>query len=121
MKVLVTGSREWANEEIIRRELSTLPAGTIIVHGACPWGADKIADRVARELGFKVREYEARWRSYSRGFAGHARNDRMIREEHRTEEPIDLCLAFPTFLCRGTLDCLWRAEKAGIPTKVVTE
>ena len=121
MKVLATGSREWTSEQIIRRELSLFPGGTIIVHGACPWGADAIVDRISRELGFEVREYKARWGSFSRGFAGHARNDRMIREEHRPEEPIDLCLAFPTVLCRGTVDCLWRAEQKGIPTKVVTE
>lgn len=124
MKVLVTGSREWTSEEIIRRELSALPKGTIIVHGACPWGADTIADGVARSLGFEVREYPATgWGSYLRGHAGPARNHRMIREENRPEEPIDLCLAFPKNAIQwgGTMDCLQRARDAGIPTKVVTE
>lgn len=121
MKVLCTGSREWTNEEIIRNELSALPAGTIIVHGACPWGADEIVDRIASELGFEMRRYHAKWGTYRRGYDGNARNQRMINEEHRPEEPIDLCLAFPknTIQWGGTMDCMQRAENAGIRVKVV--
>jgi hypothetical protein len=123
MKVLCTGSREWTNDEIIRRELSLLPPGTIIVHGHCPWGADAIVDRIARELGFEVRRYPARWGTYRRGYDGNARNQRMIDEEHRSDEPFDLCLAFPknTIQWGGTMDCMERAREAGIPTKVVTK
>ena len=123
MKVLITGSREWTNEKIIHRELSALPEKTIIVHGACLWGADIIANCVAHDLGFKVRSYPAEWGTYRRGHGGTRRNQRMIDEEHRPEEPIDLCLAFPknTIQWGGTMDCLQRARDAGILTKVVTE
>lgn len=124
MKVLVTGSREWTNEEVIRRELSSLPTGTIIIHGACPWGADVIVDRISRELGFEVREHPATgWGSYLRGHAGNARNHRMIKEEHQPDEPIDLCIGFPmnTIQWCGTMDCIQRARDVDIPTKVVTE
>lgn len=122
MKVLVTGSREWTNEDIIRRELSALPVGTIIVHGACPWGADAIADRVAVELGFEVRRYPARWTARMQGHAGTARNQRMIDQEHFPEEPIDLCLAFPmnTIQWGGTMDCVTRAFDAKIDVRIVS-
>ncbi len=57
------------------------------------------------------------------GFAGHARNQRMIDEEHKQkpEEPIDLCLAFPknTIQWGGTMDCMERVRDANIPMKVV--
>jgi len=121
LKVLITGSREWTNEAVIHRELSALPAGTIIVHGACSWGADAIADRVAVELGFEVRRYPARWTARMRGHAGTARNQRMIDEENFEEEPIDLCLAFPMNTIRwgGTMDCMKRATEAGIDVRTV--
>jgi YspA, cpYpsA-related SLOG family len=119
MKVLVTGSREWTNEEIIRSELSRLPVGTIIVHGACPWGADTIADRIAVSLGFEVRRYPARWTARMQGHAGTARNQRMIDQEHFEEEPIDLCLAFLKNRIQwgGTMDCATLAREAGIEVK----
>lgn len=119
MKVLVTGSRSWVDHEVIRRELSALPVGTIVVHGACPDGADAIADRVARELGFEVRPYPAKWNSFSQTFSGHARNKRMVDAEHFLEEPISLCLAFIAGRAAGTWNCVARAEGEGIEVKKV--
>jgi hypothetical protein len=123
MKVLVTGSREWTNESVIRRELSALPIGTIIVHGACPWGADAVVDRISVELGFEVRRYPAKWGTYRKGYDGNHRNQYMIDQEHFVEEPIDLCLAFPKNVIQwgGTMDCVGRAREAGIDVKVVTD
>jgi hypothetical protein len=123
LKVLITGSREWTNEPLIRAELSQLPPDTIIVHGACPWGADAIADRIAVELGLEVHRYPARWTARMRGHAGTARNQEMIDQEHFLEEPIDLCLAFPKNIIQwgGTMDCMARAREAGIEIKVVLD
>ena len=124
MKVLFTGSREWTNEDIIRSELLSLPSGTVIIHGASPWGADAIVDRIARSMGFTVRTYPAtRWSSYLRGHAGQSRNHRMIQEEHRPDEPIDLCIALLKNKIQwgGTMDCLERARAAGIPTRERTD
>lgn len=53
MRVIVAGATEWSDEAAIRRELTTLPHGTTVVHGDSP-GADELGGRVARELGFVV-------------------------------------------------------------------
>jgi hypothetical protein len=123
MKVLVCGSRNWLNYEAIHRELSRLPPGreTTIVHGGCPTGADNLADRIARKLGFEVRVYPADWDRDGRG-AGPIRNAQMIRAEHPDKDGVifDFGLAFTLNMSRsrGTKDCTERARKAGIKVEV---
>lgn len=60
LKVLVTGSRNWTDVEAIRRDLSGFPADTLIIHGAAR-GADAIANRVAKEYGYSIARFPARW------------------------------------------------------------
>jgi hypothetical protein len=114
MKVLVCGSRNWFDRGPIERELRKLPPGTIIVHGAAP-GADSLADSVARCLGFEVRVYPAEWATHGRA-AGPIRNSEMLTKEHRSDEPIDLVLAFAKdfSLARGTSDMMRKAREAGV-------
>lgn len=127
MKVLVCGSRDWADVKVIEREFKKLPAGTTIIHGACPTGADAIADKLAMKLGFKIKRYPADWdgelaATGSAKAAGPKRNSKMIREEHRGGEPINFGLAFTSDLSRsrGTKDCVERAKKAGIKVEIVS-
>lgn len=53
MRVIVAGAVAWADVDAIRRELATLPTGSVVIHGDCP-GADAIAGAVAADLGFAV-------------------------------------------------------------------
>lgn len=126
MKILVTGSREWTDEKAIEREFRKLPQGTTIVHGACPTGADAIADKLAMKFGFQIRRYPADWdgereTTGSPKAAGPKRNSKMIREEHKSGDPIAFALAFTPDLSRsrGTKDCVERAKKAGIRVQIV--
>ncbi len=127
MKVLVCGSRQWANRKAIVRELSKLPQGTVIIHGACETGADKIADEEARKRGFEIRAYPADWDAYrdtaNPKAAGPARNSKILREEHpdKSGQPITLGLAFTEDLkrSRGTADMVTKAGKAGIKMTVL--
>lgn len=127
MKVLVTGSRDWLNAAAIEREFRKLPQGTIIVHGACPTGADALADKLAMKFGFQIRRYPANWDDPTLSnprAAGPIRNSRMIRSEHPDKDgvPFDKGLAFTLDLTRsrGTKDCVDRARKAGIRVEVVS-
>lgn len=128
MKVLVCGSREWTNEKAIEREFRKLPQGTTIIHGACPTGADHLADKWAMKMGFSIRRYPADWEGEaaatgSARAAGPKRNARMIREEHKSGDSIAFALAFTPDLARsrGTKDCVERARKVGIRVTVVNE
>jgi len=116
MKVLVCGDRNWTDVAAIRRELVKFPKGTSLIHGNCR-GADKISGRVGDELSFNVKKYDAKWERDGDA-AGPIRNQLMLEEN----PDIDLVLAFHANLgeSRGTADMLRRAEKAGIPAKVIS-
>jgi hypothetical protein len=140
-RILVTGSRSWANRDLIRQCLAGIARdhpgrSFLLLHGMCdprlsangepiPWGvavrlaaehqdvltgADWIADRAARELGWQVRMHPADWAAFGGG-AGPRRNAEMVAAG------ADECLAFPLPGSRGTLHCARLAEKAGIPTR----
>ena len=89
MRVLVCGSRTWTDRARIRAELETLPRDAIIIHGACPSGADAIANEEAEALGMRVERYPADWNHYGKR-AGFLRNTEMANTQP------DLCLAFRT-------------------------
>lgn len=116
--MLVTGDREWSDIETVVAVLSQLPAGTIIIHGACR-GADNTCAAVAEALGFVVRDYPADWDRFPKA-AGPIRNQQMLDVEHRPDEPIDLCLAFHNDIInsRGTRDMIKRARKAKIEVRL---
>jgi len=113
-RVLITGSRSWTDRAKIRAELEALPRDAIIVHGDCKLGADAIANEVALELGLGVEKHPADWNAYGKG-AGFRRNSEMVNTHP------DRCIAFRApGRSNGTDDCRGKAERAGVPTKVVT-
>lgn len=124
-KLIVCGSRDWPEREraTIRAWLARFPPRTVVIHGDCPTGADKIAGEVARELGFTVRAYPADWSTHGRA-AGPIRNAAMLAAEHREGAIVDRCLAFTAALQRGdrltgTGDMVARAVAAGVVVTVV--
>jgi YspA, cpYpsA-related SLOG family len=136
-RVLITGSRHWKDRRAIYDRLNALLAehgSLIVVHGACPTGADKIADDwfiAAKRAGATVfiERKPAIWKVKGRKdpLAGFTRNTVMV------ELGADLCLAF-TLRCEiedcfaparygwpvvhgthGGTDCAIKARDAGIP------
>lgn len=119
MRLLVTGGRDWTDENRVHYYLmSTGPA--LVVHGGAR-GLDAIVDRLVRrwsEFGDPDgREWPAPevhpvrpsdWRTIGKG-AGSLRNQLMV------DRGADRCAAFPTKESRGTYDCAARATIAGIP------
>lgn len=132
LKVLFAGDRAWINRKPIIRILESLPEGTIIVHGACETGADKIVDEEARRLqpvkGFEIRPYPADWDGFeakgNRNSAGPARNSDMLRKEHPDKDgvPISRGYAFTGDLkrSRGTFDVTTKARAKGIRVDVIS-
>lgn len=118
-RVLVTGSRSWTDEGVIHDALSGIhfPRKRIVlVHGACPQGADQIADEWAaiRNSGggspVIVERHPADWDRLGKR-AGFARNAEMVKLG------ANLCLAFIVDQSRGASYTADLAEKAGIPVR----
>lgn len=113
MKVLVCGDRNWTDQRLVERELSTLPAGTVIIQGGAR-GADTIAKIIAHKLRFPVIQVNADWDKFHR-VAGLLRNQRML------DTKPDFVIAFHDNLegSKGTKDMVVRSLKAGKPVRLV--
>ena len=113
MRILITGSRDWDDEEKIVQELnkySQIPSVTL-VSGSCSTGADRICERHAGRLGWTVELHPADWSLGKR--AGFVRNYKMV------SSGADLCLAFIKDNSKGASMTKDLAEKAGIETRVI--
>ena len=131
MRILVTGSRDWddiyeiicALEDAVLEWLEgagieLIPgilynADVTVVHGACPTGADLIADNQAKSMCWNVEDHPADWRKHGKA-AGPIRNQEMV------DAGADICLAFIKDNSRGATGCAEMAEKAGIPVRRYT-
>lgn len=114
-RLLVTGSRDWDDQDIINNALgywwdnNGKNPQDILVHGDCPNGADAIAKYMWGLAGLKHEPHPAQWDAYGRR-AG------MIRNTHMVLYGADACLAFIKNNSPGASHCAKLAEQAGIPT-----
>jgi hypothetical protein len=125
MRILVTGSRDWGNYDLIASVLvnavrdymhehpdlqQPVSDWVTVVHGACPTGADFMADDFCRANYWPVERHPAAWKMYGRR-AGPLRNREMVKAG------ADICLAFIKNGSKGATMTARLAEQAGIPTK----
>lgn len=113
MRILITGSRDWTDRTTIYRALRSAPfdiADNILVSGACPTGADRIAEEFASLLGWTIERHPAEWQHYGKR-AGFLRNKAMV------DAGADICLAFIKGESRGASMTARLAEEAGIETR----
>ncbi|MFE1515806.1 SLOG family protein [[Kitasatospora] papulosa] len=126
VRVLITGSRTWDQVETIddalvdtwhdTTEAHGFNAHLVVVHGACPRGADAHAAYWAARQDPKhvtAEAHPADWEAHGRG-AGFRRNADMVRLGAA------VCLAFIRDGSRGATHTAALAEKAGIPTRRFT-
>jgi YspA, cpYpsA-related SLOG family len=117
LKVLVTGSRSWTDahriEVAIFRELyetKTFAQNAVLIHGACPTGADALAEEYATRAGMHIIRRPADWDRHGKR-AGFLRNVELVELEP------DVCLAFIRDGSKGATMTANLAEKAGIETR----
>lgn len=115
MRILITGSRDWDDEQLIEDALefwSELATGqqTTLISGACPTGADAIAEKLAERWGWTIERHPADWSTHGKR-AGYLRNKEMV------DSKPDLCVGFVKNNSRGATMTLRLAEEAGIPTR----
>ncbi|MFF0481078.1 SLOG family protein [Streptomyces sp. NPDC004435] len=120
MLILVTGSRGWTDARKVEREIfralyeaKTPHREALLIHGACPTGADAQADRYAISTGMNVRRFHADWDRHGTR-AGYLRNAAMVARVP------DICLAFILDGSRGASMTATLAETAGIETRRFT-
>lgn len=123
-RILVTGSRYWADRSAVRRALDEqylgLEEGTFtVVHGGCASGADAYAAEWAQQNathGVVEETHAAAWDRTGRG-AGPIRNRHMVRLG------ADLVLAFlqPGQANNGTRNCIALARAAGLTVRTYPE
>lgn len=117
MKIIVTGSRDWALQEHVRDALKLYWRTSclrlehmVLVHGDCPTGADHFADMWGADyLDEEPRRYPADWKTQGRA-AGPIRNQQMVDENLDA----DYVLGFPLGESRGTRGCMTYAESKGL-------
>lgn len=117
MRVLVTGSRDWSDDEVIalamlavRDEMQDATTQMTLVDGACPTGADAMAHAWAVRWGWSTERYPADWDRYGKR-AGFVRNALMV------DLGADVCLAFIKNNSKGASMTAELARKAGIPVR----
>ncbi len=119
MRVLVTGSRTWNDENEIAYALLNVyheHGPFTLVSGACSKGADRIAEQIVEDWGIsgmEIGRHPADWERDGRS-AG------FIRNRHMVDLGADYCLAFIRRGSKGASMTATLAEKAGIPTKRFT-
>jgi hypothetical protein len=112
MRILITGSRDWTDRVTIVNTLYDLRDSrdwtsrdgldVVLVSGACPTGADRMCERIAEQIGWKVERHPADW-SLGKS-AGFQRNRRMV------ELGADIGFAFIAVCTR----CTVRAEQMAL-------
>lgn len=112
MRVLVTGSRDWKDSDVIESDLRNLTIDNgrenlTLVSGACPTGADYIAEVIAKHLGWRIERHPADWDKYGKR-AGFLRNKEMV------DLGAEVCLAYIRNDSKGATMTKKLAEEAGI-------
>ncbi len=116
MRVLVCGSRDYDSYSIMEQRLKFLPPSVVIIEGECK-GADIMARRIAKRLGFEVLPFPADWDRYGDA-AGPIRNQQML-DEGKPDRVLAFCGRLDKTI--GTRDMVRRARKAGLPVEVHTK
>ena len=113
-RILITGSRTWDDRQTIglalRQAWDEVGQGSpTLVSGACPQGADSIAESIWQAQGLPVELHPADW-------AQHGKRAGFIRNAEMVSLGADICIAFIRDDSRGATMTAALAERAGIRT-----
>lgn len=114
-RVIVAGSRQFSDYELLKRELDRLlinkiSEGIQVVCGEAR-GADSLGKQYAIEKGYSVASYPADWNRYGKA-AGYYRNQQMA-------DNADALVAFWDGISSGTENMIQIARQKRIPVRIV--
>ena len=120
-RLLITGSRAWVDTQAIRDEFDIVQShegsDVVLVSGACPDGADRMCEVLAKEYGWTLELHPLKWNSGPEGTynpqAGFERNKLMV------DLGADFVLAFIMNDSGGATNTVRHSRKAQIPTKCI--
>ena len=116
-RLLVTGSRTWTDRKVIHQTLRDWWDSTgrdpqaVLVSGACPKGADRIAEEIWEKNGLTVERHPAEWDQHGKR-AGFVRNKAMV------DSRPDHLVAFIMDDSKGASHTVRLAAEAGIAATV---
>lgn len=112
MNIAIVGSRDFNNYEYMKEKFLLIKEDInekiIIVSGGAR-GADSLAEKLAKELGFETIIFPANWK-LGKG-AGFIRNTTIVNNA-------DIILAFPIGSSKGTYDTIKKGHQKGIPVYI---
>jgi len=103
-------ARTWTDTGTVRDALASVWGDVVLVSGACPHGADRLAEQCWTRWGGRVERHPADRRAHGRA-AGFRPNAEMVAAG------TTVCLAFIRAGSRGASHTTALAEAAGIPTR----
>jgi hypothetical protein len=107
MRVAIVGSREFDDYELLKETVNNLKLKITTVVSGGARGADRLAERYAKEYGIELLIFKADWDKLGKG-AGFARNQTII-------DNVDHLVAFWDGHSTGTMDIMKKAYKKNIP------
>jgi hypothetical protein len=117
MRVIVCGSRDWTDEQVIYGRLLQLPDSSVVITGGCR-GADAIAADLVHTsslLALSSETFPADWKTHGKA-AG------PIRNRHMLDAGCDLVIAFHPDIesSKGTKHMVDIAGTAGVSVEIIT-
>lgn len=119
-RFVITGTRtnDSPMRKVVIREITNLQeqlGRCSLIHGNCPTGVDREADRIGKYFGWEVIPVDADWDQFG-NYAGPERNKRMLTQYGH----IDKVLGFPDLRgpSKGTWNCLNQAKDLRINYQV---
>lgn len=100
MKVIVAGSRNFYNYELLKSECDRIlkEVSDIEIVSGTAKGADSLGERYALERGYELTKFPAEWKEYG-NMAGPLRNREMA-------EYADMLICFWDFKSRGSMNMI---------------
>lgn len=73
LRILITGSRDYSDKKRMEKIFANVMKKYvgydeyILISGACPRGADRMAENICESLGWTVETYPADWNKHGKG------------------------------------------------------